>query len=132
MSDEPTQQIQTRRHFTRIPFDADYCLHNPNRDQHWRGKIVDLSLKGALIECPGDLAPVLGDEYILELILGTEGLKVVMLVSIAHAANNHIGFRCHHVDLESMAHLRKILEFNLGKPELVEREISEMLHIAVN
>jgi len=129
MTDEITQQIQTRRHFTRIPFDADYCLHDPNADKHWRGKVIDLSLKGALIECPDNLAPVMGEEFVLELILGSDGLKVVMLVSIVHAENNHIGLHCHHIDLESMSHLRKILEFNLGKPELVEREISEMLHI---
>lgn len=127
--DEPTQQIPQRRVFTRIPFDADYRLHNPNTDHHWTGQVIDLSLKGALIELPEKLNPEIGDEFVLELILGNDGLKVVMLVSVAHSENDHLGLHCHHIDLESMSHLRKILEFNLGKPEMVEREISEMLHV---
>jgi len=129
MSDEPTQQIPQRRLFTRIPFDADYRLHNPNSDNHWRGLVIDLSLRGALIQCPEGLTPQIGEEYVLELILGSDEMKVVMLVSVAHCENSHIGFHCHHIDLESLSHLRKILEFNLGKPEMVEREISEMLKV---
>lgn len=131
MTDEPTEQIQQRRHFTRIPFDADYRLHDPNTDRHWVGKVVDLSLKGALIACPENFQPIVGNEYVIELVLGENNLKVVMLVSIAHHENGHIGFHCLHIDLESISHLRKLLEFNLGKPEMVEREIAEMIHLAM-
>jgi hypothetical protein len=51
-------------------------------------------------------------------------------VKVAHFDEKNIGFHCMHIDLESITHLRKILEFNLGKPEMVEREITEMLNIA--
>ena len=129
MSDNSAQQQPQRRVFTRIPFQVDYRLHDPNKDNHWVGQVIDLSLKGALIECPDKFEPVNGDEYVLELILAEDELKVVMLVSIVHAEKGHIGFHCHHIDLESLSHLRKILEYNLGKPELVEREIKEMMHI---
>lgn len=131
MTDEPTQQLLQRRHFTRIPFDADYRLHDPNTDGHWIGKVIDLSLKGALVTCPENFQALTGDEYVLELVLGNNDLKVVMLVSIAHHENGHIGFHCHHIDLESISHLRKLLEFNFDKPEMVEREIAEMIHLAV-
>ena len=129
MADDPTQQLPQRRVFSRIPFDADYCLYNPNADRYWKGRVVDLSLKGTLIERPGNLTPELGEEFVVELLLGSDNLKVVMLVSVAHFDENNIGFRCLHIDLESISHLRKILEFNLGKPEMVEREIMEMLKV---
>jgi hypothetical protein len=129
MADDTTQQIPQRRVFTRIPFDADYRLQNPNADKHWKGRVVDLSLKGTLIERPEELHPELGEEFVVELLLGSDSLKVVMLVSVAHFDENNIGFRCLHIDLESISHLRKILEFNLGNPEMVEREISEMLNV---
>jgi len=129
MADNITQQMSQRRVFTRIPFDADYRLHNPNADKYWKGRVVDLSLRGTLVERPADLTPESGEEYVFELLLGSENLKVVMLVSVAHFDENNIGFRCLHIDLESISHLRKILEFNLDKPEMVEREISEMLNV---
>jgi c-di-GMP-binding flagellar brake protein YcgR len=130
MSDKNTQQIQQRRVFTRIPFDADYRLQDPNAEHYWKGRVVDLSLRGTLVERPQNLQPEVGQEFIVELLLGADALKVVMVVKVAHFDEKNIGFHCMHIDLESITHLRKILEFNLGKPEMVEREITEMLNIA--
>ena len=130
MNDEKTMEISQRRVFTRIPFDADYRLQDTDANHNWQGRVVDLSLKGSLVERPPALEPKIGQEYILELLLGVDSLKVVMLVKVAHFDDKHIGFHCMHIDLESISHLRKILELNLGQPELVEREITEMLKLA--
>jgi hypothetical protein len=129
MSDKNTQQIQQRRVFTRIPFDADYRLQDPSAERYWEGRVVDLSLRGTLVERPQNLQPEIGQEFVVELLLGADALKVVMVVRVAHFDEKNIGFHCMHIDLESITHLRKILEFNLGKPEMVEREITEMLNI---
>lgn len=124
MSDTPQ-----RRHFTRIPFDTEYQLQSPDARGHWTGTVIDLSLKGALIHRPADFDAQRGDDFILELILNKEGLKIHMDVKVAHMHNELVGFVCEHIDLESMTHLRRVLELNLGDPHLLEREINEMIQL---
>ncbi len=119
-----------RRHFTRIPFDADYRLINTVTDQHWSGSVIDLSLKGALIKRPATLNAKRGDQFTLDLLLGNEDATIEMQVKVAHIHDDFIGFECHHIDLESMSHLRRVFELNLGDSALLEREINEMLKLS--
>jgi hypothetical protein len=50
-----------------------------------------------------------------------------MNTRVAHLENTHVGLRCESIDLDSMAHLRRLLELNSGDPELVERELSALI-----
>jgi len=38
-----------------------------------------------------------------------------------------IGFACTHIDIDSAAHLRRLVELNLGNPELLARELSALI-----
>lgn len=116
-----------RRHFARISFDAQYLLLSTNNDQQWRGTVIDLSLKGALLHKPPALTCKRDDHFVLELILGQDSLNIQMDVNVAHVHETMIGVTCEHIDLESMTHLRRLLELNLGDPNLIERELSEMI-----
>lgn len=118
-----------RRHFTRIPFDADYRLHSINGKQHWQGMVIDLSIKGALLHRPDSFHANRGDKFLLELILNQEGMTIQMEVTVAHLHEIYAGFECHHIDIDSMTHLRRVLELNLGDPHLPEREINEMIQL---
>ena len=124
-----TQPDSQRRHFTRIPFDAKYKLHSTNTDKHWNGNIIDLSLHGVLIKRPGNLQTSRDDKFILDLILNANDVNIQMEVHVAHSHDNFIGFECEHIDLDSMTHLRRVLELNLGDPMLLERELNEIIHI---
>lgn len=118
-----------RRHFTRIPFDTAYRLRPAQGDQRWRGSVIDLSFKGALLHVAADFAAELGEAFALELILGREGLTIHMQVKLAHRHEHLAGFVCELIDLDSMTHLRRVLELNLGDPHLLERELTEMLQL---
>ena len=117
-----------RRHFTRINFETEYRLSGPDGKQQWSGHVVDLSLHGVLIKQPDDFHCVPGDTLQLELILNADDVSIQMEVLVAHLHDDLAGFECQHIDVESMTHLRRILELNLGDPERVEREISEMFN----
>lgn len=117
-----------RRHFTRINFETDYRLSRPDDSQQWSGHVVDLSLHGVLIQQPDDFHCSPGETLQLELILSANDVSIQMEVLVAHLHGDLAGFECQHIDVESMTHLRRILELNLGDPELVEREISEMFN----
>ena len=52
-----------------------------------------------------------------------------MEVSVAHIEESRIGFYCQHIDIDSISHLHRLVELNLGNEKLLEREMSEMLGI---
>lgn len=118
-------EFNERRRFSRIGFDADVQLVDARGS--WHGQLIDLSLKGALVTAPADWAGQPGEHYLLELALGSDEERTIrMEVSVSHAEKGHIGFRCEHIDLDSIGHLRRLVELNLGDPELLDRELSAL------
>ena len=49
-----------------------------------------------------------------------------MHTEVVHKTSHHLGLRSLHIDVESISHLRRIIELNLGDAELLNREL-EML-----
>ena len=118
-----------RRHLTRIPFDVDFRITDNAKQVVYHGKVIDLSLKGALIERPQDLTVVADMPLVLDLILGADDVRIQMQTRVAHVHAQSIGVVCEHIDLDSMTHLCRLLELNLGSHALLERELSEMLQL---
>ena len=90
--------------------------------------VLDLSLKGALIELddPADLPS--GAECQLEVSLGTQPTThIVMQSSVAHHVGRRSGLLCTSIDVDSVTHLRRLVELNLGNTELLERELSALI-----
>lgn len=85
-------------------------------------RIVDLSLKGCLLrfENPwqGDLEKI----YTLTFSL-SEDCAISMAISISHIVDDTAGFKCEHIDIDSITHLRRLVELNLGDSELLERDL---------
>lgn len=117
-----------KRHFTRVPFDADIRLVSQS-GQSWESQMIDVSLKGALIAIPADWQGQRGDEYTLELLLAGDEIKIDMEVSVAHVEENRVGFYCQHIDIDSVSHLHRLLELNLADEGLLQREMAEMLQV---
>ncbi|ATR81673.1 PilZ domain-containing protein [Pseudomonas sp. HLS-6] len=113
-----------RRLFKRVPFDARTEL--VQGDQRWPVKLLDLSLKGLLIECPegwqGD--PIQGFDASIHL---NDHDEVRMHVELRHEEGNQMGFVCQFIDLDSISHLRRLIELNLANPEELERELRQLI-----
>lgn len=113
-----------RRRFQRIPFEAEVELR---QDQAcWTVRLHDLSLKGLLVSRPeswpaADAAPLQAC-----LRLGAE-VEVRMLVTLAHQKDGLLGLQCREIDLDSITHLRRLIELNLGSSELLERELGALV-----
>lgn len=114
---------EQRRHFSRIPFTGAArleCEHGGLDCQ-----VLDLSLKGALLNMRGDL-PEGKAPCVLRLDLG-EDAQVVMRGHVAHREGSHVGLACEDIDLDSITHLRRLLELNLGDTALLERELAALI-----
>ncbi|KAF0866957.1 PilZ domain-containing protein [Pseudomonas sp. LD120] len=121
-----SEQHADRRRFKRIAFDARTELSQGTH--RWPVQLLDLSLKGLLIERPD---PWLGDpnrpfEAYVHL---SPDADVCMDVQLAHDQRGQLGFVCLHIGLESIEHLRRLIELNLGDPEELERELGALINI---
>jgi len=87
----------------------------------------DISLKGALLLVPVHFPARAGERCELSLTLG-EQARIVMYGHIAHIEDRRLGMRCDHIDLDSITHLRRLVELNAGDPALLDRELSALLH----
>ena len=52
----------------------------------------------------------------------------VMAVSaeVAHIESHCVGLLCRSIDLDSVTHLRRLIELQLGAPSLLERDLAEL------
>ena len=88
--------------------------------------VLDLSLQGALIKKPEQWPPSLPKLMQLRIQLNDLPVELTMKVSVAHESGNVVGLHCEKIDIESVSHLRRLLELNLGDAELLSRELSEL------
>lgn len=114
------------RLFTRIPFEASVHIVSP--EQSWDCELIDISLKGVLVSQPDSWGGALDDPFLIELKLENSETVIRMDVSVAHIEPSHIGFRCEHIDLDSITHLRRLVELNVGDTEILNRELNALGH----
>ncbi|WP_163835437.1 PilZ domain-containing protein [Spartinivicinus ruber] len=114
---------QERRKFSRISFDADTTL--TQNEQNWKVSLVDISLKGILINAPNefDINP---DKPLLAKIQLDDVSNITMALRFAHKEGSQMGFVCTQIDIDSISHLRRLTELNLGSTDLLERELSAL------
>ena len=116
-----------QRHFKRVRFFSQAQLEADG--QVYPTEVLDLSLRGALVKKPVDTLPAAPAMLCLRLQLSDSVEQISMQVSIAHQHDDHLGLYCEKIDLDSISHLRRLLELNLGEPELLNRELAELINI---
>ena len=117
-----------QRHFTRIPFNASVIVINSRTNKKTMAELLDISFKGLLISKPKDWQGENGDSYTVHLELAGEEVQLNLDVVQVHHEKEHIGFKTEHMDIDTATHLRRIVELNLGNENLLERELSELVH----
>jgi hypothetical protein len=115
--------LAERRRFRRIAFDAATRLMQDGRA--WSVELCDISLKGLLVRRPPDWQgnPHQAFQACIEL---SADARLSLEVRLARSQNGQLGFRCTAIDLESICHLRRLVELNLGDERLMERELAAL------
>jgi len=119
MTDSPSD----RRRFQRIEFDA--ATELVQGDRRWPVELHDLSLKGLLVRRPEGWDADAEQPFEARVRLADDA-EVRMEVAMTHEEGDLIGFVCQHIDLDSIAHLRRLVELNLGDDALLERELAAL------
>jgi len=114
-----------RRHFVRIAFDAPAQL---TTTQHrFEAKVLDLSFKGALLSLPPEAQVPVGVPCLLSVRLNDMEESIAMAAEVAYVQGHHVGLLCRSIDIDSITHLRRLIEINLGEPHLLERELKALI-----
>jgi len=113
-----------RRQFSRIAFDTGVVLQTASGKHAC--KLVDLSLKGALVERLSPWGERSGEPCSLVVQLADDAV-IRMTGEIAHVEAGRLGLHCRDIDLDSITNLRRLVELNLGDEAALNREISAML-----
>jgi hypothetical protein len=113
-----------RRQYWRAHFSADATLQTGTAAQPCL--IDDISLRGALLEMPAGISVAVGKKYDLLLELSS-GTAITMQGTIVHVEAQHVGFHCDSIDLDSLTHLRRLIELNAGDAKVYDRDLSTLL-----
>ena len=112
-----------RRQFRRIPFDGEVRLYSDRA--MWTTRLIDISLRGALVDRPDGWEGQSGKRQRLDLRVAT-GLIISVAGLIAHVSPRFIGYRFDKIDLDSFVRLKRLVELNLGDAEMLNRELGSL------
>lgn len=112
-----------RRRFQRIEFDAPTTLKQGDRS--WEVELHDVSLKGLLVKRPENWNADPNEIFSAQIDL-TDDTHVVLDAVLTRSQGELLGFVCRHIDLDSISHLRRLVELNLGDDSLLERELAAL------
>ncbi|TQV85326.1 PilZ domain-containing protein [Aliikangiella coralliicola] len=117
--------IDERRQFNRVAFNTVATLTIDKLETECQ--IVDLSLHGVLLKLMGIFDTEIGSTYQIEIPLGEDNELIAMELELMHQNENGLGLMCTNIDLDSITHLRRLVELNLGDSELLERDFSSLI-----
>jgi len=115
-----------KRQYTRVNFDTTAKLTKD--DQTFECQIIDLSIHGVLLRPHGVVRSNEGADYELEIPLSDNQNSIKMSLKLAHKHPQSLGFVCDSIDLDSITHLRKIVELNSGDPSMLERDFQSLMN----
>ncbi len=89
-------------------------------------RLLDISLQGALVEAPAGMLGAVGTRGRLRLALLPTAI-IAMDVVVARTQGHSLGLRCVHIDIDSITHLRQLVERNCDDPLLLGRDLARLI-----
>lgn len=119
--------MENRRQFTRILFSikAELAIE----DKSYPVSIHDISLSGALVTAVNSEQSLKGKLGTLRFFLSDNESEVTMHIAVVHEHDDETGIQCNAVDIDSVTHLRRLIELNLGDSEQLNKELNQLSRI---
>ncbi len=115
---------QERRRFSRIDFDA--YVDVAQGDESWQAQLLDISLKGLLLAKMATYQLQANMPVIVNIILSDQ-TSINMSGQVVHQTPEQLHLSCTSIDIDSISHLRRLIELNLGDAAAADREFSELI-----
>ena len=118
--------MREKRDYLRVPFDCHSKISIV--DRCYQCELLDISLRGVLLEINPDESIGLGSLCHIDIALASCDTHLQIDGKLLHQENNHYGFKIESIDLDSLTHLRRLLELNYGDADEIEQELFHWLH----
>jgi len=121
--------MSERRKFSRVNFQGLCSLVFDKKTEHhdFEASLIDISLNGALIS----INPIIVDleEEVIQLHLALEGSDIELVLNgfVCHQQENLLGMQFTKLSIETISHLKRLIELNLGDQNSMEREFAELI-----
>ncbi|KFZ39230.1 pilus assembly protein [Shewanella mangrovi] len=115
--------MEDKRKFSRILFDTKAKLHNDQGE--WQTRLHDLCLNGAMVEEPSGMHTDKPME--LGFTLPGSDIELRMTADVVYQRDGYLGLKCAFIDVDSITHLRRLLELNTGDSSLLNRELKQFI-----
>lgn len=116
--------MENRRQFTRVLFSIKAEL--TVEDKIYPVSIHDISLDGALVTAVKSEQSLKGKLGTLSFFLSDNESEVTMHIAVVHEHNEETGLQCNAIDIDSVTHLRRLIELNLGDSDQLNKELSQL------
>ena len=114
-----------KRRFRRVPFTTEVTLNAGQKV--WSVELLDVAMKGAMVSSTGPLPLDLGSKCSLCITLPGTSIALDFQAELIHREENRYGFKFISENLETLTHLRKLIELNTGDAEATRGELSAWL-----
>lgn len=118
------QKKDERRQFSRILFNAACTLQQNGME--WNTEVLDISLRGILVHKPDHFLVDKSTPCEAVIRLSGSDCQIKMSLYFSHQDKTTLGFRCKHIDIDSMTHLKRLVELNLGSEAMLKRELQAL------
>jgi len=123
--------MSERRRFSRVIFSGSCSLSEEIAGEIEISEtvLIDISLNGALVHRPDNWHDEPG--AMINLNLALEGSEILLEISgiVCHQAEGLLGIKFLTLSLESISHLKRLIELNIGDEELIHREMSQLINL---
>lgn len=119
-----------RRKYSRVSLDLPGVLESDVQKKNYIVHVLDVSLKGAFVELANfeeDPHLFSGQKYKLTIQLQAT-TKIVMQMTCRHVSGKSLGLECNHIGPESISYLKRLVEMNLGRSDILNRELNVLIN----
>ncbi len=113
--------MDEKRYFSRISFKAHSQIEF--NDEVYEGGLLDLSLRGALINFKDQIPMKMNNSCTIMIHLHSTDIKLLFEAELVHIHENNLGFKFVSEDIGSMTHLRNLLSLNIGDYDKITNEL---------
>ena len=114
--------MEDRRYYRRIKFEADAEVIY--KDASFKAELYDISLMGALLKSTPPLPVKMNDLAELKIYLPLSEISLNFTAELVHRKEGFSGFKFKSKDVDTITHLRRLLELNIGDDVQINKEIA--------
>ncbi len=114
-----------KRRFSRVGFAEKSIIEHDGHS--FDVSLVDISLKGAMVSYGNEIKCSRGDRWKLSFLLGGSDIPMQFSTEVVHVHDNLAGVKFIETDLETMIHLRGLMEARTLDPDKVQSELAFLI-----